>query len=299
MEVDQDKNAYYWKILQKQVQEQKIEKLFFIFRDHGFEPILIKGWAAAKNYPEPFQRLSADIDIAVKPSEYAHCQKLLNKQNISGVDLHCGLRHLDTVDWDDLFSHSQLVSLNKTDVRVLCAEDHLRIMCVHWLADGGVSKERLWDIFHAVNSRPENFDWKRCLDVVSETRKEWILQTISLAAVYLNLNIEKTPLSTMSVRHPKWLIKTVEKEWKDEVKIKPLDLCLEDRKEFFRQLNKRFPPNPIQATIEMNARLDEGGRGIYQIKSILFRSKPSIKRIFEAFWQKCKYKIRKFNDKQF
>lgn len=298
MEFDQNKNEIYWKILQKQVQEQRIEQLFCIFREHGFEPILIKGWAAARNYPEPYQRLSADIDIAVNPSEYALCQKLLAKQTIANVDLHCGLRHLDTVDWDDLYENSQLITLNRTEVRILCPEDHLRILCVHWLADGGVSKERLWDIFYAVKHRPDNFNWDRCLKIVSETRTEWIIQTIGLAVRYLNLNVEDTPIFGMAVKHPIWLIKTIEKEWKDDVKLKPLHHCLEDRQELFRQIVKRLPPNPIQATVEMNGKFDEKRRSIYQIGSLIFRFLPSIKRISETFWQKCEYQFRKIKNNE-
>lgn len=293
MESDSNKNEFYWKVLQKQVQEQRIEKLFIIFREQGFEPILIKGWAAAQNYPQPYQRLSADIDIAVNPTEYLPCQKILGQQTIPGVDLHCGLRWLDTVEWGDLFEHSRLLNINRTAVRILCPEDHLRILCVHWLTDGGVSKERLWDIVYAVRNRPDNFDWKRCLDIVSETRRDWIIQTIGLAVRYLDLNIEDTPIADEPVNHPKWLIRTVEKEWQSGIKLKPLHNCLENRHELIEQIFKRIPPNPIQATIEMNGKFDDKRRGFYQLKSILFRFLPSIKRISKTFWQGRFHKFRK------
>ncbi len=48
MEVNNNRNDYYWKLLQRQVQEQRIEKVFDVFRAKGFEPVLIKGWAAAR-----------------------------------------------------------------------------------------------------------------------------------------------------------------------------------------------------------------------------------------------------------
>lgn len=300
MEVENDKNEYYWKLLQRQVQEQRIEKVFEIFRNNGFEPILIKGWAAARNYPDPCSRLSADMDIAVSPSDYLGCQKFLNRQSLVGVDLHCGLRHLDTVSWDNLFEHSQLVKLNKTEVRVLCPEDHLRTLCVHWLADGGVSKERLWDIVYLVKNRSKDFDWDRCLKSVGETRKDWIVCTIGLAVKYLGLDIENTPFKSMSKNLPKWLIKTVEKEWASKVGLKPLQNCLSNRQEFVEQIFKRIPPNPIQATVEMEGKFDEKSRIFYQVGSVFFRFKPSIRRISETLWKEAvmKYHKTKSNEKK-
>ena len=285
METEDNKNAYYWKLLQKQVQEQRIEKVFDIFRAHGFEPILIKGWAAARNYPQPWLRLSVDIDIAVSPSDYLECQKMLRRQTIAGVDLHNGLRHLDTVLWDNLFEHSQLVKLNGTDVRILCPEDHFRILCVHWLTDGGVSKDRLWDFVYAIENRPPDFDWERCLNTVSETRREWMFCTIGLAVKYVGLNIENTPFDNMVKQLPKWIIRTVEKEWKSKVRLKPLQYCLNNRQEFFQQIHKRLPPNPIQATIEMEGKFNDQPRIFYQCGSLLLRLKPSLERIFRTLWR--------------
>lgn len=285
MEVKNNQNDYYWKLLQKQVQEQRIEKVFNMFRNNGFEPILIKGWAAARNYPEPFERLAVDIDIAVSPANYADCQTILKRQAVAEVDLHCGLRHMDTVGWADLFEYSQLVKLNKTTVRILCPEDHLRILCVHWLGDGGVSKERLWDIVYAVKNRADNFDWERCLNLVSETRKEWIVCTIGLAVKYLGLDIKNTPFEHVLKELPKWLIKTIEKEWGSEVRLKPLHNCLDDGREFFEQIYKRIPPNAIQATVEMEGKFDESPRIFYQIGSFFVRFIPSITRISETFWR--------------
>src|SRR5688500_1003118 len=140
------------------------------FRKHSIEPILIKGWAAARNYPENKPRFFGDIDIAVAATDFEHSTTLLlnPSSGIKGVDLHCELRHLDTLPWSQLHSNSELIDLEGEKVRVLSAEDHLRVLCVHWLTDGGENQERLWDIFYAVQNRPPGFDWGKCLNVVSE-----------------------------------------------------------------------------------------------------------------------------------
>lgn len=280
MNLEQNKKEYYWKLLQKQVQEKRIEKIFDIFRANGFEPVLIKGWAAARKYPMPFERLSVDVDIAIDPKDYTAGQVLLKQTSIVGIDLHCGLRHLDTVDWEDLVEKSQLIQLNNTNIRILSEEDHLRVLCIHWLNDGGVSKNRLWDVFYAVENRSEKFDWDRCLHSVSKTRGNWIECTIGLAAKYLGLNLENTPLANKIIPLPKWLLKTIEKQWENEFSLIPLEYCLDNRKMFFEQLYNRIPPNPIQATIEMEGSFDESARIFYQLGSVFYRLKPSVKRIF-------------------
>jgi hypothetical protein len=95
------------------------------------------------------------------------------------------------------------------------------------------------------------------------------------------LELKDTPISAEAKEIPDWIIKTVESEWADNNKLKRLQDCLSDRKEFFIQLKKRFPPNAIQATIDMNGEFDNKTRLFYQIGDILLRTKPSIKRFIE------------------
>lgn len=166
-----------------------------------------------------------------------------------------------------------------TEVRLLRPEDHLRILCVHWLTDGGANRERLWDIYYAVENRPVNFDWDRCLKSVDKRRRKWVVCAIGLAHLYFGLRVEDTPLATEAKLIPEWVIKAVEKEWADEIRLRRLHDCLYDRKEFFRQLKKRFPPNAIQATVLTGGEFDDKPRTFYQIKKILMRTIPSIKRI--------------------
>lgn len=277
-----------WYLIQYKSQEYKIAKTFELFRTHHIEPVLIKGWAAARNYPRKEDRIFLDIDVCVAPNVYERAFEIFTHYNKDGIliDLHNGLRHLDTVEWDDLFDNTELIEMRETNVRVLRAEDHLRVLCVHWLNDGAAIKDRLWDIYYAVENREIDFDWDRCLNTVDKERRRWIISAIGLAHLYLGLNLADTPIAEEVKRLPKWIIKTVEKEWADENNLKRLQDCLSDRKEFFRQLKKRFPPNPIQATVEVNGKFDDKPRIIYQIKDIILRINPSLQRFILRFRRK-------------
>lgn len=275
----------YWKIIKLKVQEQKIADAFALFRQNGIEPILIKGWATALYYPRLEERIFADLDFCVKPEQYDLAVDILkkNREGFQEIDLHKGFRHLDTLDWDDLFENSRLKKVNAEEFRILRPEDHLRVICVHWLNDGGASRERLWDIYYAVKNRPENFNWERCLNLVDEERRFWVVCAIAAANRYLKLEIGDTPIKSEVMKIPYWLTKTIEREWQSDIQLLPLTDCLPDKKRFFQQVFKRIPPNPIQATIECGGSFTENPRFYYQTLNLIQRGFKSGKKTFLKF----------------
>lgn len=277
---DSEADSRRLKILYRKVAEHKVEKAWKRFADAGFKPILIKGWAASRFYDEPADRNFNDVDLAFAPEEYSAAEKFLAEQNtLEAIDLHNGMRHLDTLDFGTLYKNSQMIECGSVSVRVPRPEDHLRILCVHWLNDGGARRERLWDIYYAVKNRPADFDWDACLNVVSRVRRRWIVCTIGLAHKYLELDVKDTPIASEIENIPRWLVKAVEKEWRSEIFIRPLYFLLGDWKTFWQQLKKRIPPNPIQATIEMEGDFDRFPRFYYQLGDVFYRFPPFIKRI--------------------
>lgn len=273
-----------WYLLRKKHVERQIVCAFEAFRNAGVEPILIKGWAAARNYPDDKPRFFGDIDLAVASDDFERVLPLTETKDsgASGVDLHRELRHLDTVDWEYLRSRSVLVDIEGTGIRVLAPEDHLRVLCVHWLTNGGEDRERLWDIFYAVANRPPDFDWSLCLDVVSDHRRGWIIATIGLAHRYLGLSIVDLPFSKEALRLPRWLTNCLEREWKRRERLQPLHTALTDRRALLKQIRKRIPPNPILATIECEAPIDDSSRVVYQIRDTFKRLGPSLRRVVPA-----------------
>jgi len=270
-----------WDLLQVKAHAQRAARAFALFREHEIEPILIKGIAAGQWYPELQPRSATDTDLAVSRADFETAQNLATSDDASGlaIDLHRELRHLDTVPWDDLFANSQLVDIAGEQIRVLRPEDHLRVLCVHWLNDGAEYKERLWDIYYAVENRPDNFDWDRFLSVVSPTRRRWLVCAIGLAHRYLDLNIDDTPIKEEALDLPEWLPRAAERAWADPVRLLPIHIVLGKPSMLLSQIRKRLRPNPIMATVELEGSFDARSRVPYQIRDFLKRTLPMYRRV--------------------
>ncbi|MFM9904297.1 MAG: nucleotidyltransferase family protein [Pyrinomonadaceae bacterium] len=270
--------ASRWNLIKQKALRVQACKAFSLFREEGIEPILIKGLAAARYYPDSEFRDSVDMDLAVAEYDFERALVISNSAAAKGlaIDLHRELRHLDTFKWDDLVAHSTVLEFETGSIRVLGAEDHLRVLCVHWLTDGGSNKDRLWDIYFAVENRPADFDWDRFLNLVENNRRRWLICTLGLANRFLGLDLTATPVEDEASSLPSWLIKTVEREWASETKFWPLFHSVHDPSLFLKQIRKRLPPNPICATVLMEGSFDAKTRIFYQVGTSLRRIGPSI-----------------------
>lgn len=274
-------DAYRWGLLQKRSQRATAASVVGVFKKHGIDPILVKGIAVARYYPEDQWRKFTDVDLAVPAADFERAKevKLIASSGFQPIDLHNELRHLDTVPWADLFENSVVENIEGTNIRFLREEDHLRVVCVHWLTDGGAHKHRLWDVYWSVQNRSADFDWDRCLNSVAPHRRKWVIYTIGLANKYLGLTLDGLPFADEASNLPAWLIRSLEREWASETRLQPLHLFKRDPRGLWRQIVKRVPPNAIQATIDMEGSLDATTRIHYQVGDILKRSAQSIGRL--------------------
>ncbi len=279
-EVDEKENEKRWLILRSKVSGENIKSAFRLFRENGVEPVLIKGWAAAKEYPESYQRNFSDIDLCVAPDEFERCLGLVTGEAFKklNLDLHRGLRHLDTVGWDRLFQNSVIAMLDDVPVRILRREDHLRVLCVHWLTDGGAHKERLLDIYYLLQNDAEDFSWEYCFEGLDRNRRDWIIKTVAVVHKFHDLDVSRIPFAAELNTIPEWFTKALNSEWASATKLKDIHALGGNRKEFWKQLKKRFQPNAIQATVLMEGRFDESSRIYYQFGSFIKRLKPSVKK---------------------
>jgi hypothetical protein len=272
-------DADRWNVLQCRVQQTRTVQAVEVFRSQGIEPIVIKGVAAARYYPSEKGRSSVDVDLAVARHQFARAKAIAESATGLAIDVHRELRHLDTVPWNDLVANSVELSFHEGTVRVLRPEDDLRVLCVHWLTDGGVHRDRLWDMYYAISRRGDPFNWERFLSVVSPTRQRWIECVLGLAAKYLELDLTSSPLAGAENRIPDWVIRTVEREWEAEIKPLPLEASLFDRKMLLTQVKRRLRPNPLYATVDCEGSFDARTRLFYQVRNGLHRVRPSIKRM--------------------
>jgi hypothetical protein len=164
--------AYRYHSLEAALHERRLKQAVPVLRNLGAEPLLVKGWAIARLYPEPGLRPYCDLDLCVSPDRYAVAAAALKAPEIQGcgVDLHLGFGKFYERDTDDIFARSRLVSLGDLRVRVLGAEDDLRFLCVHLLRHGAARPLWLADVAVLLESRPDDFDWDRCLSTSRSSR---------------------------------------------------------------------------------------------------------------------------------
>lgn len=278
-----------WHQLSHAANEQRVAETFKRL-DSAFDVILVKGWSVSRFYDAGHYRNSTDIDLLFSPTTGRE-----NLEDVEGlpdsiaIDAHFGPRHLDTLSFQDLFDRSYTVDLNDIPIRVLADEDNLRITSVHWLIDGGVNREKLWDVYYLVKNRKADFDWVRCLESNGPIRKTWVLAAIATARDHLDLDVSGIPEEAQTFVLPTWYKDTVEKEWKRGVYTRHrLSTVLTRPKLLFEQLKRKLPPNPIAATIDTETPIDNRSRTPAQIKSLTKKMSPFAR----GLGQRITYSIR-------
>lgn len=185
--------AYRLYTLESRLNQSRIEKVFAVLRTFGIEPLLIKGWAAARYYPEHGLRPYGDIDICVRRQDHHGAGRALASLDPLKfkVDLHSGFAKFGLRQEEDLYARSELVTLGETEVRVLGAEDHLRVVSYHLMREGAWRPLWLADVAAALEACPRNFDWNYCLGEPRQARP--VISAISLAHLLLDAKIEHVP----------------------------------------------------------------------------------------------------------
>jgi hypothetical protein len=107
---------------------RSLKRIIPFLCDARVNPVLVKGWAVARHYPELGLRLIVTSIFCVAPSEYAAASAALSSSiNYErDVDLHLGFGKFFERNVDTIFERSQLVMLGGLEVRVLAA----KIICV-------------------------------------------------------------------------------------------------------------------------------------------------------------------------
>ena len=277
--------TYRFHSIRTALREHTIKQVLTILSARGVEPILVKGWAAARLYPEPGLRPYGDIDLVVRPEQYSSA--VAATKDAGGeyyVDVHDGVGHLDDHSFDDLFERSGVARLDDVDVRVLSPEDHLRVLCKHLLHHNAFRPLWLCDIAAAVEGRASDFDWDRCLG--RNRRADWVACAIGLAHKLLGADVAGTPVARRAERLASWLIANVFKQWETPYSMSqapvthraPMAKYLRDPRGLLKDLRRRWP-NSIEATVYVGGPFNELPRWPFQVGECIGRTAKFIARL--------------------
>ena len=243
------------------IYERTVAEVFKLLRSHSIEPIMVKGWAVARHYAEPGVRPCGDLDLCVRKEQHAAAFDLLKSRvhRAHSVDLHKEFRYLDYHAFDELMARSRLVELEGVGVRMLSAEDHLRVLCYHFLREGGWRPLWLCDIAVALESRPEDFDWDLCLGS-NRRRADWAACAIKLAHILVGATMHDAPLAVRNARLPGWLMPSILRQWEvrsmSQRHRSPMSSTMSHPIRTLKGLRHHWP-TPVEATVVLGASFNE------------------------------------------
>jgi hypothetical protein len=265
--------GYRLQALQTPINEERIVTAYRLLRDAGVEPILIKGWSAARFYPHRTLRPYGDIDLVVRSPEYSAALEVLKRDEAGTwwIDLHQRLLELDDRSPDGLFERSQLFTLKDIQIRVLSDEDQLALLAIHLFKHGAWRPTWLCDIAAMVETLPAGFDGNICFGS-NRRRATWIASAIALAHQLLGANVDRVPSRSEAKPLPEWLIDAVLKQWgnlfrSDHLPVQPRPLfaySLRHPRTVLTEIRERWP-DPIVATFNLSGQLNNLPRLPYQL----------------------------------
>ena len=265
--------------LQANIHQTKVQKIFRLLRAKGVEPILLKGWAIARLYPQPALRPYGDIDLFVRRQDYDAATRVIESEEARDcwVDLHGKVSELADTSADDLFARSKLVACGDEQGRVPGAEDHFALLAIHLLKHGAWRPTWLCDLGLLLETMASDFDWDLCLG--KKRQANWILSAVGLAHELVGAEIANEQISAKAREIPAWLPRRVLKEWEtpfagDQPPMShraPMRSYLRHPRGLLSDLARRWP-NPILATVSVNGKFNRLPRFPYQLGNCFFRA---------------------------
>ena len=276
--------AYRLHTLQAAVHERGIQRVLTRLRAAGIEAVVVKGWAIARMYAEQGLRPYGDIDLCVHPTQYEAAKVALDDEALKPyvLDLHRGFTKLDERGWDELYSRSRLFKLDDVEVRAPGPEDHLRILCFHFLREGAWRPLWLCDIAVALEHiGPMDFDWELMMGT-SRKRREWYACAIVLAHRLLGAVVDGVPAWVMAKRLPGWFGPTVLREWERPNMHgryrSPMAMARRAPVEALKNLRYHWP-NAIEGTIGVRGPFNDLPRLPFQAGNCILRTADFLLRL--------------------
>jgi putative nucleotidyltransferase-like protein len=281
---DELQRAYKLQTLEAAVHEHHVREVFRLLAAARIEALLVKGWAAARAYPEPGLRHYGDIDLCVRAADYERAAAVLSRAPHIWIDLHEGTAVLDGAGDQGLFARSVLVEAGDVHVRVPSAEDHLRVLCLHLLRHGAWKPLWLCDVALMLEGRAADFDWQLFFGRDGK-RAGWLACVLALAHRLLGARLEGTPVVVGGAELPRWLVRAVLRRWGRWFNADYRDRALpslwkhrRDPRKLLDDLYFRF--DPVRATVEARGSFNTLPRFPYQLTALLRRAPELPRRLF-------------------
>ena len=128
------------------------------------------------------------------------------------IDLQLDLARFRLEPLAEVFERSRQVEVAGRKLRIPCPEDHLRLLCLHFLEHGGCRPVWLCDVAAMLEAETDGFDWKLCLGDDPVTT-HWICIVIALAHKLLGAKLGSMPEKYRETKLPTWLVPTVLRQW--------------------------------------------------------------------------------------
>jgi hypothetical protein len=260
-----------WRLaaLHAAVLEERLPVAVARLRDASVEPLLAKGWAVARFYPRPGLRPYGDLDLYVRPAERAAARAAVDARPGIAVDLHRGLPELDDRSFDAVLVRAAREIVGRVEVRVLSPEDHLRLLCRHFLRHGASRPVWLCDIALLVEARAPGFDWDLVL-AGNRRRRGAVMAAIALAGALLGADLTGTPAAAATL--PRWLVPAVLRQWGEGVGHREPLVSYLSRPAAFRAELRRHWPNAVEASAVLEAPFDDRPRFPFQLVHLVSRT---------------------------
>lgn len=243
-------------------------------REFGIDPVLIKGWAVARQYPPGIERLSGDIDLVVRPEEACRASDALASASLAGLTTDVDLQHdrcwaeLPRSDFRDF---TERIDIDGTQVRVLCPELQLHVLAHHFMRHACLRPLWLCDVALMLESRPASFDWELCLGE-DRRRRDWVTTAICLAHTLLGARIDDTPFADKSERLPGWLAPAVLRRWELGEFTSQSVMSEIGTRGVLTRLSRHRWPDPVGATVFLRAPFNSFPRLPLQWTAFIYRA---------------------------
>ena len=274
--------AYRLQVLRAAVHEQEVNRSFTLLRASGVEPVLGKGWAAARLYPDPGLRPYGDVDLYVRPEQHQAAKAAITAPGAGGpIDLHSGFAELDDRTPEQIEARTVPADADGCPVRIFGAEDHLRLLCLHALRHGVFRPLWLCDIAAALEGCSATLDWDRLL-WGDPTRTRWTITAIGLAQRVLGARLGGAAIAERAQNLPRWLAPSVLREWGSSRPAQgarqPMADALRHPGALLRALRARWP-NAVEATVGVGGSFSAWPRLPYQVAECARRSARFVARM--------------------